>query len=239
MIPMRNLLQAASATVMLGTVTAAVALSAAPALPTTAEPSRAWAAYEGTVLDALASLPVKAERREGYDRDLFPHWSSQGDNCSTRDVVLIDESTDPATAPDAECDYSGSWFSVYDGETTTDPSTFDIDHRVALAEAWDSGAWRWDTDTRERFANDLGDSRSLIAVTASSNRSKGDREPHDWMPDRAKCTYLVRWVVVKVRWRLAVNRGEKRFIRNEMAALDCANRTITVRRATITSASAG
>ncbi len=215
----------------------AMTASTVPATATPQVESRATDTYHGTVRVALRTLPVKTEHRDGYDRDLFPHWISQGDGCSTRDVVLIDESTDPGTAADADCDYTGAWFSAYDGDTTTDPSTFDIDHRVPLAEAWDSGAWDWDTDTRERFGNDLGDPRSLIAVSASSNRSKGDREPQDWMPDRAKCSYLVQWVVVKVRWRLAVNGAEKRFVRNAMTDLGCANSTIRVRRATITTAS--
>lgn len=110
---------------------------------------------------------------------------------------------------------------VYDGTTTTDPSTFDIDHLVALNEAWQSGAWKWNADTRRRFANDLGYKFSLIAVTASSNRSKGDREPQDWMPERPgfACTYVKQWVAVKWRWRLAVNRGEREVLRSTLR--DC------------------
>ena len=220
--------------ILAATAVAALAVSVAPPAHAVAErAAHARSTYDGAVLAALDTLKVKREHRDGYDRDLFPLWDSQGGNCSTRDVVLIDESKDPDTAPDGNCDYTGTWHSAYDGVTTTDPSTFDIDHRVPLAEAWDSGAWRWTTGTRERYANDLGDPRPLIAVSASSNRSKGDREPQDWMPAKRKCTYLVQWVVVKVRWHLAVNLREKRFVRRDMSRLGCGDPTITVRRARI------
>ena len=216
------------------TLVAALALSVLPSAHAEADrPARARSTYDGTVVAALDSLKVRREHRDGYERDLFPLWDSQGGGCSTRDVVLIDESKDPDTAPDGDCDYTGRWRSAYDGVTTTDPSTFDIDHRVPLAEAWDSGAWRWTTATRERYANDLGDPRPLIAVSASSNRSKGDREPQDWMPAKRQCTYLVQWVVVKVRWHLAVNRREKRFVERDLGDLGCGNPTITVRRAPV------
>ncbi len=51
---------------------------------------------------------------------------------------------------------------------------------ATLAEAWDSGASGWDTPTREAFANDQDDPRALIAVTASTNLSKSDRDPAGW-----------------------------------------------------------
>ncbi|MYQ40701.1 hypothetical protein GTW61_21060 [Streptomyces sp. SID4921] len=49
-----------------------------------------------------------------------------------------------------------------------------------LAEAWDPGASEWTTDRREQYANDLGSERSLVAVTAKSNRSKSDKDPAQW-----------------------------------------------------------
>jgi hypothetical protein len=156
----------------------------------------------------LNSLPVSAERVGGYDRDLFDHWSDlDGDGCSTREEVLIDERVSGQVAG---CEVvGGRWRSLYDGDRTTNPSRFDIDHMVPLKEAWDSGAWRWTPATRERFANDVGYAGSLIAVSASSNRSKSDRDPSDWLPERAKCKYVKTWIAVKYRWRLAVDSQEK------------------------------
>lgn len=179
---------------------------------------------------AVKKLPVAAETRAGYDRDKFVHWvDADGDCQDTRDEVLEAESL----VATGGCDVTeGEWRSYYDGVTTEDPSDFDIDHVVALAEAWDSGAKDWTKGTRRRFANDLGDRRSLVAVSASANRSKGDGDPAEWMPELAACKYLRHWVAVKLRWRLTVDRPERRFLVERVA--DCANRQLTVRRAEVT-----
>ncbi|GAO12837.1 hypothetical protein TPA0598_13_00210 [Streptomyces lydicamycinicus] len=56
---------------------------------------------------------------------------------------------------------------------------------VPLAEAWNSGASQWTAARRQAYANDLGAERSLVAVTAKSNRSKADQDPAQWMPQAA------------------------------------------------------
>jgi hypothetical protein len=76
---------------------------------------------------------------------------------------------------------------------------------VPLAEAWRSWAKRWNSSTRKPYANDLGDFRILVAVSAHANRSKGDGDPAHWMPTYGKCTYVRQWVAVKLRWRLKIN----------------------------------
>lgn len=182
-------------------VVCALALGLGTATPAAADSRR-------DAIRVLNSLPVSLERPEGYDRDLFRHWSDlDGDGCTTREQVLIDE----RVAGDVVgCDVvNGRWQSAYDGDVTTNSSSFDIDHYVPLKEAWDSGAWRWNAATRERFANDLGFAGALIAVTASSNRSKSDRDPAEWLPERGVCKYAKTWVAVKFRWRLAVDTTEK------------------------------
>ena len=178
---------------------------------------------------AVEMLPTAAETRAGYDRDKFRHWiDADGDCQDTRDEVLQEESLVVTSG----CDITeGKWWSYYDGVTTQDPSDFDIDHMVPLAESWDSGAKRWTRKTRQRFANDLGDGRSLVAVSASANRSKSDRDPAEWMPDRAHCTYVRQWVAVKLRWRLAVDSSERTFLVERSDS--CKNRVITVRRAKV------
>ncbi|WP_254185598.1 GmrSD restriction endonuclease domain-containing protein [Nocardioides panacis] len=136
------------------------------------------------------------------------------------------------------CDIQrGKWRSYYDGAVTRDSTSFDIDHLVPLAEAWDSGARRWNAETRKRYANDLGDRRSLVAVSASSNRSKSDQDPAEWMPDLGQCQYVRQWVAVKIRWTLKVDAAEKRALLAQ--AKHCANTTVTVRRAATGRSSSG
>lgn len=163
----------------------------------------------------LAQLPVEPEDGSGYDRDLFPHWDYLGDGCDVRDAVLIEEARRGPRIGD-DCDIErGRWYSKFDGVTVYDPSRLDIDHLVALAEAWASGARDWTEDTRRAFANDLAYKPSLTAVTASVNRSKGDQDPSEWLPPRQqyRCTYVATWIAVKYRWWLSIDERESASLR--------------------------
>jgi len=166
----------------------------------------------------LASLPVAAEQPDGYDRDLFGRWLDQdGDGCDTRREVLIQESLSTVTVS-AGCQLAGGqWLSLYDGEESVEASDFDIDHVVPLKEAWDSGAVNWDDDRRADFANDLSSPNSLIAVSASSNRSKGANDPSQWLPPSTsyRCTYIASWIEVKATWLLTVDPMEKETLLRE------------------------
>ena len=163
-----------------------------------------------TATALLAELPVLADSAAPYDRDLFEHWiDADHDGCDTRREVLLAESPTVAFAPPCTI-AAGSWTSWYDGATWTDPSDVDIDHLVPLQEAWRSGAWAWTPSQRRDFANDLDIDESLAAVTDSVNQSKGSRDPAQWLPPDAgvHCRYATEWVVVKHRWRLAVDPAE-------------------------------
>jgi hypothetical protein len=165
-------------------------------------------------------LRIEPERGDGYDRDLFRHWvDADGDGCDTRKEVLIAESLEPVQTGSSCAILSGRWYSIYDNTETTDSSRFDIDHVVALKEAWDSGAWNWTADQRRSFANDLSQPFFLIAVSASSNRSKSDRDPAEWLPTNGgyRCEYVRIWVAVKRAWNLSVDQAEHDAIRNTLA----------------------
>lgn len=166
----------------------------------------------------LAQLKVAPEEYNSYyNRSLFRHWIDEdGDGCDTRDEVLVRESTTTISCSLA----GGRWVSRYDKVSTTNASSFDIDHFIPLKEAWESGAWEWDSNTRQRFANDLDYQFSLIAVSARSNRSKSDRDPNNWMPSNAsfQCQYIGRWIAVKHRWSLAVDQSEKEFLSSRVGA---------------------
>jgi hypothetical protein len=201
----------------------ALALALSAALGTALLAAPPASAQQRPILSLLAALTVAPEHTSGYDRDLFPHWDYLGDDCDVRDRVLITEARRGPSTGTACPVGRGRWFSAFDGVTVRDPSLLDVDHMVPLAEAWASGARRWTTDVREAFANDLGYSGSLIAVTASSNRSKGDQDPAEWLPPRTsyRCTYVSDWIAVKWRWRLTVDRSEESALR--VIATACGN----------------
>ena len=185
--------------------TAAWTLSAGPALayPPT-PPSASTAATE------LASLTVKAEgSTSGYSRDLFPHWINQSGTCDTREQVLKRDGT--GVTVNSGCQpTAGRWYSVYDATWIEQSSGIDIDHIVPLAEAWKSGANAWTTARRQEFANNLTIAQ-LIAVSASSNRSKGDSDPASWKPTNTSvhCIYAREWIWVKYTYGLSLQSAEK------------------------------
>jgi hypothetical protein len=160
----------------------------------------------------LDDLRIAPEKNFAYDRAKFTDWiDKDSDGCDTRDEVLIAESLRQVRRG-AGCDIRrGKWFSKYDGQRFRRPGNLDIDHMVPLAEAWGSGARDWSSNTRGRFSNDLTYRFSLIAVSASSNRSKSDRDPSEWMPPRKRfhCEYAKQYTAVKWRWHLKVNQAEQ------------------------------
>jgi hypothetical protein len=167
----------------------------------------------------LSALSVKPEVTGTYSATKFKFWTdADNDSCNTREEVLIAESLVKAKTGSGCKILSGTWKSSYDGIITTDSSTFDIDHFVPRKEAWESGAYGWDVATRTAFANDLGFAGSLVAVSASSNRSKGDRDPQNWMPKDKKyyCTYVANWIAVKYRWSLSIDNSEKTFLSSKV-----------------------
>ena len=190
------------------TTTTAPGPEGAPTAPDRSTTSTTTAPSGQSELSLLRIAPEGP--RVGYDRSLFPLWiDADHDGCDTRHEVLIAESVVPAHIG-AACAVTGEWYSAYDGVTTTDASSFDIDHVVPLAEAWDSGASGWDATRRRDYANDLTHPETLRAVSAASNRSKGDDDPGAWKPPlrRDWCTYAADWISVKVTWNLTADPAE-------------------------------
>jgi len=177
-------------------------------------------ADDNEISNLLIALKIEPESPDPYDRSLFRHWiDADGDGCNARREVLIAEAIEAPTIGD-RCDLIGGlWYSAFDGVTSDDDSSFDVDHMVPLSEAWDSGANEWSSDRRRAFANDLDLPQALIAVSASSNRSKGDKDPADWLPplQSYRCQYVEDWVRVKVKWELSVDQREFSAIRGLLA----------------------
>lgn len=147
----------------------------------------------------LATITVAAEpTRTGYDRDLFKHWDDENSNsCDTRCEILK-----------AEKRSNGTWYSLWDGTTASLASALEIDHVVALAEAWDSGASTWTSTQRDRFADWQV---NLTAVSSSVNQSKSDKDAAEWTPPRAvsKCAFAELTVTTKFKWTLTIDQAEK------------------------------
>lgn len=174
--------------------------------PQVEAPADGSAGEAGALLEELTVAP--AGGMQGYSRARFPHWSRTGSNCDVRDTVLERDGT--AIELDGCNVVGGEWLSAFDGRAFTNPRDIDIDHVVPLANAWRSGADAWDDERRREFANDL-DRPQLIAVSASSNRAKGDQDPSQWQPPNRDywCQYAQDWITVKHYWELSVTESEK------------------------------
>lgn len=188
-------------------------------MPTPAAPGSAVA----PALATLATLPVKGRApKTGYDRALFGSaWTDDvtvalGRNgCDTRNDILkrdlIDISLVPATR---DCTVrTGTLNDVYTGRTiffrrgTDTSAAVQIDHVVALSDAWQKGARQLDEQTRRNLANDP---RNLQAVDGPTNQGKGDADAATWLPpNRAyRCTYVSRQIEVKAAYGLWVTPEE-------------------------------
>lgn len=215
-----------NATLVLGAI--GIAVSVVSAQSNATRSTQVPRASATSAYDLSMSIPVRAEVKVGYQRELFKHWvDDDSDGCDTRDEVLIRDSSSTAQVDRYRCKVvEGDWYSPYDGVTHTDPSDLDIDHVVALKEAWDSGANAWSSAMRQRFANDMSDRRTLIAVTDSVNQSKSDRDPSNWLPPNRSyiCEYLGNWVAVKARWGLSMDQSEAGRVR-KILSNECAGTT--------------
>ncbi|MEV0636409.1 HNH endonuclease family protein [Streptomyces sp. NPDC050619] len=215
--------------------TAASAITAAALLlPASAHAVPARAAAPGdtvtlTVRDALDTLDVAEEDTTPYKRSYFRHWiDADRDGCDARKELLLEEAVETPEQGERCKLTGGRWYSAYDDKYINGPGGLDADHMVPLGEAWDSGATGWTARERQDFANDLDDPRSLIAVSGSSNRSKGEKDPSQWQPPAKGnwCAYNTNWVVVKTRWGLSVDETERKAIEDLLA--DCPNEEFTV-----------
>ncbi|HEX5094756.1 MAG TPA: HNH endonuclease family protein [Acidimicrobiia bacterium] len=169
-------------------------------------------AEEPTVPGTLDALHVaEPDLSTPYDRDRFGGgWiDADGDCLDTRQEVLAVESTTPVVMTGCAVQ-SGSWTDPWSGRSYTDPGEVEIDHTVALADAWRSGASTWTDARREQFANDLTDPMILNALASAENAAKSDKGPDAWKPpDQSSwCVYASAWVRIKLRWDLSATRAE-------------------------------
>ena len=138
-----------------------------------------------------------------YDRNAFGGWADIDVDCqNTRHELLISRSLWPAKLrPDGCLVLRGSWIDPYSAEVHHKASEVDIDHLVPLKFAWNHGAWGWEPNKMEQFANDP---ENLVITKKSLNRSKGSDGPLQWLPpnDAFVCAYIDRFLVIMDRYSL-------------------------------------
>ena len=151
-----------------------------------------------------------------YKRNFYGKWRDIDKDCqNTRQEVLIAESLVPVTLDSKGCHVvSGKWFDPYTGRTFTSPNDLDIDHFIPLAEVHRSGGNIWGRQRRQKYANDLSYADTLIAVSSSANKTKGDKDPARWLPSNKDfhCEYVQLWVATKEYWALTMDNTEKETI---------------------------
>lgn len=169
----------------------------------------------GPAAEALQQLEVKGRApKTGYKRTQFGQgWQDQG-ACDVRNHILKRDLQNVVTRSDVDCTvltgtlqdpYTGKAISFTRGETTSDD--VQIDHVVALSDAWQKGAQSLSEQDRIRFANDP---LNLLAVDGPSNEKKSDSDAATWLPPNKdyRCRYIARQVAVKQKYKLWVTEAE-------------------------------
>ena len=166
-------------------------------------------------LTVLNSLEVKGRAaKTGYARSQFPHWSDPDRNgCDARNDTLKRDLTQISFKTGTrDCKVlTGQLLDPFSGKVITFSSTksnIDIDHVVALSNAWQTGAAYFDKTKRQQIANDP---LNLLAVDFSLNRQKGDGDAATWLPPLKsyRCDYVGRQIAVKAKYGLWVTQPEK------------------------------
>lgn len=181
-------------------------------------------------LDATNTIATAKARPGGYDRErYFGGWASNGcGSATTRDTILARDLKDAVENPRCQVT-SGTLSDPYTGRTIqfrrgrNTSSAVQIDHVVALLDAWESGARDWDQAKRVEYANSPD---VLLASDGPANMAKGSGldvngtalyRPQDsgapdvWMPDNKayRCDYMAKRAAIKSKWGLTMTPREK------------------------------
>lgn len=174
-------------------------------------------AYGSTALQVLATLPIKGRApKTGYDRALFGQaWADVDRNgCDTRNDTLKRDLTSVVFTNSVPCKvqsgnladpYTATTISFVRGSATS--NAVQIDHVVALSDAWQKGAQQLSTEQRTAFANDP---LNVQATDGPTNLKKGDGDAATWLPPNKefRCEYVARQISVKASYGLWVTAAE-------------------------------
>jgi hypothetical protein len=190
--------------------------ASAPAASSSAPPPTSAPGATPTAADLLATLPVKGRAPStGYDRtaDFGAAWLDVDHNgCDTRNDILardlagvVCQGVCRVLTGTLDDPYTGSRIAFVRGDRTS--ALVQIDHVVALQNAWVTGAQQLSPAQRIRLANDP---LNLLAVDGASNQQKSSGDAATWLPRNKafRCSYVARQISVKAAYHLWVTRAE-------------------------------
>jgi hypothetical protein len=178
-----------------------------------------------SAINKLDSLPIKGRApKTGYSREQFgAGWGDAG-QCDTRNFILGRDMTGVVTKSPTDCTVlSGTLNDPYTGRTihftrgAGTSSAVQIDHVVALSDAWQKGAQQLDVGRRAELYNDP---LNLLAVDGPTNDKKGDGDAATWLPPNKtyRCAYVARQIAVKIKYALWVTQAEHDAIKNVLSS---------------------
>lgn len=165
--------------------------------------------------DALAALPTKGcAPKTGYKRSQFGDGWAKAGGCDTRNVILRRDLTNAVLGDDNCKVQAGALSDPYTGQRiafkrgANSSGAVQIDHVVALSNAWQTGAQQLSSEQRISLANDP---LELLAVDGPANQQKGDGDAATWLPSNKtfRCQYIARQIAVKKKYSLWVTPPER------------------------------
>jgi len=186
-------------------------------------PTQSSVVASGDAATVLSELELKGRApKTGYERDKFGSGWNSKQGCDTRNLVLARDLVNIARNDRCQVvsgslsdPYTGNTIMFERGELTS--SDVQIDHVVALSDAWQKGAQQLSPAEREALANDP---LELLAVDGSSNQQKSDGDAATWLPPNKpfRCQYVARQIAVKKKYRLWVTAAEKDAMTNVLVS---------------------
>jgi len=202
---------------------------AVPTPTPTQAPSTSSSSHGAYARDVLETLAVKGRApKTDYARTQYGDGWTTTKGCDSRNIILnrdmkdvvVDESC-RVTKGTLNDPYTGHVISFARGTDTSD--NVQIDHVVALSNAWQTGAQQLTRQKRIELANDP---LELLAVDGPTNQAKGDGDAATWLPPNKafRCQYVARQIAVKVKYTLWVTSAEKQAMQRVLS--DCANQRV-------------
>jgi hypothetical protein len=171
-------------------------------------------------LAALEEIPVKGRApKTGYDREKFSDGWGEVNNCSMREQILLRDLTSTRLDEDGCRILSGTLNDPYTAKTilfirgAVSSQAVQIDHVVAVSDAWQKGAQQLTPELRYQFYNDP---LNLLAVDGEVNNQKGDGDAATWLPPNKdyRCRYVARQISVKIKYSLWMTKAEHETVKN-------------------------